>query len=337
MTLWVVHAGKLSQGQSTAIQENCVVAGWDEVGDLSTYKGLNDLKSALRSIYPDDKEKTIINWAGQLLAFRDQIQLGDLVILPLKGQPFFAVGEVSGPYQYNQTGPAGAFHRRQTRWLDTAFQRSRLDKDLLFSIGSALTVSRPRAPEAETRVRAALKGEKIRSAKVDVAAATEDATDYADLARNDIADRIIQKFKGHGLEGLVEDVLRAEGFVTTRSKPGPDGGRDILAGRGPLGLEAPRIVVQVKSQSSPVDASTVRELQGVVSRYGAEYGLFVAWGGFKSSVQVEIQRDHFRIRLWDAGHLIDAVLAHYHQLPEKTRAMIPLRQIWTLAPDEDEV
>ena len=42
-------------------------------------------------------------------------------------------------------------------------------------------------------------------------------------------DLIIQKAKGHGLAQIVEALLRAKGFTTYMSPPGPDKGVDILA------------------------------------------------------------------------------------------------------------
>ena len=54
------------------------------------------------------------------------------------------------------------------------------------------------------------------------------------------------------------------------SPPGADGGVDILAGKGPLGFDPPRLVVQVKSQDAPVDVGVLRELQGVMHQFNAD-------------------------------------------------------------------
>ena len=150
-----------------------------------------------------------------------------------------------------------------------------------------------------------------------------------------IRDRIAQKFKGHRLATLVAAVLEAQGFRARVSPPGPDGGVDILAGSGPLGFDAPRLAVQVKSQDAKVDVRLLRELAGVMSRFGAEHGLLVGWGGFNQPVRAEAAADHFRIRLWDAADLVGAVAEHYPDLPPQVRAQIPLKQVWTLAPNED--
>jgi len=59
-------------------------------------------------------------------------------------------------------------------------------------------------------------------------------TNLEELARDQIAQLVAAKFKGHGLTRLVEGVLRAQGYTTYLSPEGADGGADILAGTGPM-------------------------------------------------------------------------------------------------------
>lgn len=146
---------------------------------------------------------------------------------------------------------------------------------------------------------------------------------------------IARRFAGHKLAYLVADILRADGYQTHISAPGPDGGVDVLAGRGPLGFEAPRLCVQVKSGDSQQDAKVVRELKGAMNDVGANQTLFVSWGGFKATVRKEVVRDFFSRRLWDAGDIINEVIAHYDQLSDEIRAEIPLKRIWAAVPDEE--
>ena len=67
----------------------------------------------------------------------------------------------------------------------------------------------------------------------------------------------------------------------------------IIAGTGPMGFDRPRLAVQVKSSDSPVDVSVVRELQGVMPRFGADQGLVVSWGGYRESVVREARQLYF--------------------------------------------
>jgi restriction system protein len=66
---------------------------------------------------------------------------------------------------------------------------------------------------------------------------------------------------------------QAQGYETNVSPPGPDSGIDIVAGRGPLGFEEPRLVVQVKSGDINVDHPTLQSLIGCVQDTHADHGL----------------------------------------------------------------
>ena len=135
---------------------------------------------------------------------------------------------------------------------------------------------------------------------------------------------------------LVGAILEAQGYTTLVSPEGPDKGIDILAAPGPLGFGRPRICVQVKSGSVPVDRPTLDQLIGAMSNVGADQGLLVSWGGFKTSVDREVATQFFRVRLWDSDALVDQLLSNYDKLPDDLRAEIPLQRVWALIPEGDE-
>ena len=143
-----------------------------------------------------------------------------------------------------------------------------------------------------------------------------------------------QHFKGHDLARLVDAVLKAQGYMTELSAPGPDGGVDILAGRGALGLEGPRLCVQVKSSQSSADVNILRALQGIMQTFKADQGLLVSWGGFTKAVENESRLSFFSVRLWDAGDLVEAVLGNYDKLPKELQTELPLKRIWALVIEE---
>jgi restriction system protein len=163
-----------------------------------------------------------------------------------------------------------------------------------------------------------------------------DAVDLEQLARDQIARLIIQRFKGHAMERLVEAVLKAQGYTTYHSPMGADKGVDLLAAPGPLGFGHPRICVQVKSSDSPVDHPTLSQLLGTMHSVQADQGLLVSWGGFKSSVEKETAQHFFRVRLWNQADLISQILEHYDRLDEEIRAELPLKRIWTVAAQDEE-
>jgi hypothetical protein len=170
-----------------------------------------------------------------------------------------------------------------------------------------------------------------------VASDAEDASlDLGQAAHDQIVAHIQSRFSGHGLARLVDAVLTAEGWVTKLSPPGADGGVDIFAGRGSLGLDQPRLCVQVKSQASPVDVTVYRTLQGSMQRFKAEQGLLVAWGGFNKVVLIEAKQGYFAVRLWESRDLVEAVYRNYERLPAEIQAELPLKRVWMLVHEEPE-
>jgi restriction system protein len=348
MAVWVVRAGSRGEREDFALEHGVGVIGWDEVLDLSRISTRDDLETFLRDAFPDEKTNTLKNWRNQIWAFRDKIQVDDLVVLPLKKRSAIAIGKVSGPYEYRPDFPSGARHTRRVHWLQTELPRTAFDQDLLYSFGAFLTVCQIQRNNAEERIRAMVEGGQPPSAELSVVRdgpqtndddtpSDEDQSppfDIEQYARDQIQARIAQRYHGHPLADLVDSVLKAQGYTTEVSRPGPDGGVDIVAGGGPMGFDAPRIVVQVKSGTQAGGVDVLRQLQGVLTTFNAQHGVLVSWGGFRETVYREARQHFFSIRLWDAGTLVNELLRLYDQLPDDLQAELPLKRIWALVPEE---
>jgi len=124
--------------------------------------------------------------------------------------------------------------------------------------------------------------------------------------------------------------------VTKLGAPRRDrtGGVDILAGHGAMGFEPPRICIQVKSGGIQNDIA-VRELEGVMSRMGADQGLFISWDGFNKTALGSNKELFFKVRLWDDKKLMSALLTNFDKMPEEIQAELPLKRIWVVVPEED--
>ena len=255
------------------------------------------------------------------------------------------MGEIVGDYQFEPAGPDPFFHWRQVKWVAEAVPRDNFGKDLLNTFGAFMTICRVQRNNAESRIEAMRsnnwKAETISTITqrgvVDAESADELGvdTDLEEQARDQIARLLMSRFKGHGLARLVEAILQAQGYTTYRSPEGADGGVDILAGSGPLGFGTPRLCVEVKSESTPIDRPTVDKLLGAMTKVGAQEGLFVSWSGFKTNVKKELAPSFFRLRLWTQKELLEQLFAHYDKLDEDLKAELPLKRIWTVV-QEDE-
>ena len=338
MAVWLVRAGSRLPRHDFALDKNVVVAGWDEMPDLSKFTTRDQLEAACKQAYPTHELNGIRNWSRQLWAFAKTIQKDDLAVMPIRGQNVLAIGRVVGGYEYHPENPTGAKHIRPVEWIVQDMPRDRFDQDLLYSLGAFMTVCQIQRNNAEQRIRAIMEG-KLETRPTAPAQDVE-ATDalavpnLEEYALTQIRNHITQNFSGHALADLVNSILQAQGYQTQVSDPGPDGGVDIIAGRGPMGFDPPRLCVQVKSSASQQDVSVLRELKGSMGDFGAEQGLLVAWGGFKRSVFTDARRKFFEIRLWDADALVKAVLENYDRLSEQIRAELPLKRIWALVQEE---
>ncbi len=339
MAIWLVRAGSVLPRHDFALDKNVVVAGWDEMPDLSNFATREQLEAACKQAYPAKQSNALKNWSRQLWAFAKTIQRGDLAIMPVRGQNVLAIGRVVGDYEYHSKNPSGARHVRPVEWIVQDMPRDRFDQDLLYSLGAFMTICQIQRNNAEQRIRAILEG---RTSARPIAQAQETEAIDASAPRNfeedsltQIRAYITQKFSGHPLADLVDSVLQAQGYQTLVSERGADGGVDIIAGRGPMGFDSPHLCVQVKSSDQQQDVGVLRELRGVMRGYGAEQGVLVAWGGFKRSVFAEARRTFFEIRLWDADALIRSIFENYDQLTERVRAELPLKRVWMLVQEED--
>ncbi len=339
MALWVARAGRYGEQEPFALENNCVVAGWNEVGDLSHVSDRERLLPLLNNAYPYEAENTLKNWETQLWAFSHRIAVGDIVVLPRKKTSTLAFGRVTAPYRFVADAPSGATHQLPVDWVKVDLPRQSIDSDLRYSFGGAMTVFSISRNNAEQRIEALLQGRspaKTTTAitKSDEASELSDSPpDLERIALDQITDHVSRRFRGHDFERLVEAVLVAQGFVTDRTGAGTDGGVDILCGKGRLGLEPPRLCVQVKSQDAAVDVKIIRELQGVLNSFGADLGLVVAWGGFTQAAIAEARRNFFQLRLWDSDALVSQLQSAYDTLPEDIQKDLPLKRMWALVVD----
>ena len=340
MALWLIRAGKYGQSEQKYLQENRVNLRWGNLNsDLRQVPSRDEIKSLLREQMPEATEGKIANGAGQVWAFARSMNVGDWFVLPSKLKRVVHVGKIASELKY--ADDLGNY--REVEWLETDVPRSNFDQDLLYSFGAFMTYCQIHRNDAEARVKQMAQNgwqsSRPQTPKpVSDAENGEDtaAIDIETMARDQIARLIMAQFKGHGLAQLVDALLRAQGYTTFVSPEGPDKGIDILAAPGPLGFGDPRICVQVKSGSSPLDRPTLDQLIGTMQNVQAQQGLLVSWGGFKSSVEKEKAQQFFRVRLWDQDELIDQILEHYEKLDEDLRTDLPLKRIWTIAEPEEE-
>ncbi|MCR9221885.1 MAG: restriction endonuclease [Alphaproteobacteria bacterium] len=346
MAVWVVRAGRYGENEDYALETGLVGVGWNTGKALTDYVDLGSLSADVAAQWPDASPRSVSLWAGQLWAIRERIAVGDLVVLPLKHDASVAVGRIAGSYTYVPEAPDGKQHQRAVEWIDKSIPRTRFGQDLLYSFGSLLACFQVRRNDAEARIIAIASGQEDPGPKApdaskasqsppsaQVEAVEDDATapNLRQLALDTIRRAIGERFHGHELAFLVSEILRAQGYKVHLAPPGKDGGIDLLAGRGALGFDEPRIGVQVKSGLQVADVRVVRELKGALPNFGASFGLVVSWGGFTADAKAEARSNFFTLRLWDSDDVIRELQSVYERIDERVQTDLPLERLWILS------
>ena len=346
-TAWVIRSGKYGERDSWALQTGCSGGGWTEVPDLTACTTREQVARITAEAFAGGSEGRIANFSGQLWALRGRIKPGDLLVMPLKTTKQIAVGRVTSGYQYRADEPdRDKRHVVRVDWQRTDLPRAAVKQDLLFTLGSAMSIFAPSKNHAVDRLEHLLahgtdpgqvpppSNPRIAPSPTTLTDETEAVdepeliTDIEQVAYDQITLRIAEDFAGHALATLITGVLEADGLKCTTSPPGPDGGIDIVAGRGVLGLDDP-ILVQVKS-GGQVGSPVVNQMHGVMHTHGAQQGLLVAWSGLSKAAWDALKTSQLRVKVWQASDVVDAVLANYEQLSEEIRSTLPLRRVWML-------
>lgn len=340
---WTVRTGRSGERTEWGFAKGVVGGGWHEMPDLTGVTDKEQLRSIVSEVYGGSKN-VVANITGQLWTLRTRIQDGDFIVLPIRATSQLAFGQVvGGGYKYlaKEEDPTKR-HVVQVKWHKTDVSKSVLKQDLRYQLGSALTVFEVGNNDAAYRLELVMAGKLDPGARsalnpgatTSISIPQDDQADsgaainLAEVAQDEIAKRLQGDFKGHELSELVEALLTAEGFKCRNSPPGADGGVDVLAGMGPLGMDSPKLVVQVKSQTGAVSDTVLQQLNGAIHRFQADQALLVTFGGVTGPAKTYLETQYFNIRVWTIDDIIQSIYKHYPALDGEMKARLPLRQIW---------
>jgi restriction system protein len=331
--LWVVHIGNDDRSALRARDEGFVCIGWTEMGDLSSYDTRPKMRAAMEKAYPGQKAKTISSSYGQTFRFAHEMQVGDLLVFPVRPTGEIAIGRVTGAYQWSRDKDLGANDYNNVRkvdWLKIA-PRTAFSQAALHSFGSFLTVSTSNDHREE--VQAVLVGEgtppSAASAPPEDLELNDDgaAVNLFETAHQETEDYLLKAWQrtGAGFEHVVAGVFEALGYTATVTPPSGDHGVDVIAHPDPLGLHRPLIKIQVKSGTSSVGEPEVNQLRGLL--HTGEQGVLVSLGKFTPRAETAA-RASANLILVGPKRFVKLFLDHYEKLDAAWRAKFPLRKVY---------
>jgi len=331
---WVVRAGKNASAIDDFRTNSLVAIGWHEAGPVDPAVADEELTELFDRTFPAAKPAGRRVWQAQVKRFLTEIEPGDHVATYDPNSRLYLLGTIESQPTW-RNGPLPRV--RKVKWthqtprdvltvetrnglgsIATLFRASHDASRELWAKAAPIGSAIPEAPPPPTTVRSSAEDEEAQ-------AETILREDVREKSEQFIEDRIAA-LDWQQMQELVAGILRAMGYHATVAADGPDRGVDIFASPDGLGLQEPRIFVEVKHRNGAMGADELRAFLG--GRRAGDRCLYVSTGGFTKEARYEADRAVVPLTLITLPRLRELLLQHYEQLDPAARALVPLQRLY---------
>lgn len=338
-SVWMIRAG-----EGASMVEQCIEGGYIGVGfgqeifaAMPTKTRREDLAAAFRAAHPDWSENKVANSVGQLFRFLVDVKTGDEVVTGDPARRLYYLGTIEGEPEFVAKAVDALPFRRRVKWVRKAL-RDELSVETRNTLGAIQTLFKLNA-DASADLRqhavdvAATSADKPKAAEAVPVKPEREGRSIDDLRKEavekaqEFIEDLLVRLDPFVMQDLVAGILRAMGYKTRVSPRGSDRGVDIFASPDGLGLQEPRIFVEVKHRANTqIGAPEVRAFLG--GRRPTDRCLYVSTGGFSREARYEADRANVPLHLVDMPALRMLLLEHYEQLDAETRRLVPLTKLY---------
>jgi restriction system protein len=131
--------------------------GWAWLEDLENFESRDALRDYLTAHVSTQPAGFARNYAGQLCSFCNEVEEGDLLVMPRNDGRSLAIGTIAGPYVHRGAAEHNGRHARRVEWIHSSVPRAVIPEDILQSFYASMTNFRLSADGAERRLRALFK------------------------------------------------------------------------------------------------------------------------------------------------------------------------------------
>ncbi len=332
----MVRAGRGGDRVDDFIQQG--VAGFlsDKLPDISDVQTKDELLALFAEHYPKEKEGSRAAWASQLFRLLTEVKVGDPIVVGDPERRRYILGTVNSEYVPLELN-GSLMHARRVQWTQEV-SRDALSTETKNTLGSTLTVFKIRADAAKDIAEHAhaLGAPQPEQGGPSGKEADQDQEELREIGEetfqraNEFIEDQIDRLSPAQMQELVAGLLRAMGYRTSVAVAGPDRGVDVFASPDGLGLQDPRIFVEVKHRAAQVGAPQIRSFLG--GRRKGDRCLYVSTGGFTRDAMYEADRAEVALNLITLPKLRQLIVDFYDKLDSETRALVPLRRFyWPVA------
>lgn len=339
--MWLIRAGRKAVYLDEFLDENVVALSMSRrMGAEALGASRKQLVKRTLELHPDWSKYKAGNHAGQLFRFLDEVQIGDRVVTYDPSQRRYYIGHIESEPRYTPSKLESLPYQRTVRWTLRA-PRDELSVASRNSLGAIQSIIKVPAQVVKELDSVSVP---IDSAEEEVAEVTgppdraqADEATLADLRAEmleksgEFIEDLIASLEPDELEQLVAGILRAMGYRARVSPKGPDRGVDVFASPDGLGLEEPRIFVEVKHRpKTSMGSQALRAFLG--GRQPGDRCLFVSTGGFTKDARYEADRSSVPLTLVGLPELRELLTDHYEGTDVETRRLVPLTRLyWPIA------
>ena len=359
MQAWMIRAGRDSAVIDHFRAHSVVGLSWVDA-DITALGSKEEILALYEQSLPAAAPGRIRVLVGMSARFLFEVAVGDAVATYDSRSRSYLLGTIRGEPKHDTQGFGRSAAARMVEWT-AEVERDALSISARNSLGAIQTLFRipddvweelatkagPIAsPTSSTTdgptgtgvevgfgVGAARRDAEIEHADPDpIGDETDDDAEgsYDDMAARSraLVEDAIMRLSPDDMEELAAGILRAMGFRTQVSPKGPDLGKDVVASRDGLGLESPRVRVEVKHRRASMGAPQIRSFLSTLRN--DDRGLIVSTGGFTKEARYEAERAERPVTLVDLEMLAGLVVEHYESFDVETRTLVPLRRLyWT--------
>jgi restriction system protein len=318
---WMVRAGEGGYLFDDFYNNNYVAIGWNDLGDIMDATSMNNIRDLYNKHYTQEKPSKVNNAVAMIFKFRSVLKEGHKVVTYNPKNREYAIGLITSDYKF---APGREYHHiREVQWQGI-INRDDLNAASRNSLGSTLALFSINEDTADDLIRAQ-QGKKIETEeeKEELEQLKEDTVSRAHEL---IKDKIL-KLNEEEVVDLVASLLRAMKYKARVTSKGPDRGVDVIASPDGLGLEEPRIKVEVKHRSkTTMGSQDIRSFLGGMRQ--GDRALYVSTGGYSKDANYEADRSNIPITLVDLDMLATLLVEHYENFDMDGKVLIPLTRLY---------
>ncbi len=327
--MWMVRAGQGGYLIEEFVTRELIAIGWHKLGDLSTVTSQEEIRERYDCAYPNERPGRAAHAVSMIYKFRSTLEANQKVVTYDRQNRKYLIGRITSDYYYDTDEIAEDIsdyaHLRKVDWEDSV-SRDVLSISSRNSLGGIQTLFSVNE-EVSTELLSHL-GEPTtpEDTEVDDNGLDQIKEDTRAQAHELIKDKL-SRLSPDEMEDLAATILRAMGYKTRVMPKGRDRGVDVLASRDGLGLEEPRIKVQVKHRpETTMGAPDIRSFLGGLRE--GDTGLYISTGGFTQDARYEEDRSNVPLTLLGLDDLADLIVHHYEGFDIEGKRLMPLVRVY---------